>query len=159
MGVLETATDRAIVRRAGEGEKLWFFGGGVWTWKLDRADTGGELSVVEVAMEAGKKTPLHTHPIAESHWVLEGELRYRIDDEDIEVGVGDYVYVRAGVPHAFVVLSDARIVSIQPTDACEAFYRGASEPLAGSACVTDFGRIGASGQVNGGIEVLGPPPF
>jgi quercetin dioxygenase-like cupin family protein len=159
MSGLETATDRAIVRRAGAGEKRWFFGGGVWTWKLDEADTDGELSVAEVAMEPGKMTPLHTHPIAESHWVLEGELRYRIDDEDVEVGVGDYIYVRAGVPHAFVVLSAARIVSIQPSSACEAFYRGASEPWEGSACVTDFGRIGESGRLHGGIEVLGPPPF
>src|SRR4051812_7511527 len=127
MGVLELARDRAIVRRAGEGEKLWFFGGGVWTWKVDSAGTAAELRVVEVAMDAGKRTPLHTHPIAESHWVLEGELRYRIDDADVEVGVGDYVFVRAGVPHAFVVLSEARILSIQPSGECEAFYRGASE--------------------------------
>jgi quercetin dioxygenase-like cupin family protein len=159
MGVLELDTDRAIVRRAGEGEKLWFFGGGVWTWKVDSADTAGELSVVEVAMDAGKRTPLHTHPIAESHWVLAGELRYRIDDADVEVGAGDYVFVRTGVPHAFVVLSEARILSIQPSGACEAFYRGASEPLEDSACVTDFDRIGVSGRLNGGIEILGPPPF
>jgi quercetin dioxygenase-like cupin family protein len=159
MGGVETATDRAIVRRAGEGKKRWFFGGGVWTWKVNGADTGGELSVVEVEMEVGKMTPVHTHPIAESLWVLEGRLRYRIDDEDVEVGVGDYVYVRAGVPHAFVVLSAARVISIQPSNACEAFYLGASEPLEGSARVTDFGRISESGRLNGGIEVLGPPPF
>src|SRR3954470_10060197 len=134
MSGLETATDRAIVRRAGAGEKRWFFGGGVWTWKLDEADTDGELSVAEVAMEPGKMTPLHTHPIAESHWVLEGELRYRIDDEDVEVGVGDFVLVQAGVPHAFLVTSDhARILTIQSSCVCEPFYRGASEPLEGSA--------------------------
>ena len=62
--------------------------------------------------------------------------------------------------HAFKVVSDqARILSIQPTTACEAFYRGASEPLEGSARETDFGRIAESGRVNGGIEILGPPPF
>src|SRR3954452_9314848 len=144
-------TARAVVRRAGEGEQRWFFGGGIWTWKVSEAETGGELSVVEVAMDAGKRTPLHTHPIAESHWVLEGTIRYRIDDDDVEVGVGDYVLVQAGVPHAFVVLSDqARILSIHPPPACEAFYFGASEPLAGSACVTDFDLIAQSGRLHGG---------
>jgi quercetin dioxygenase-like cupin family protein len=160
MAGVGTATDRAVVRRSGEGEQLWFLGGGIWTWKADEADTGGELSVVEVAMDGGKRTPLHTHPIAESHWILEGEVRYRIDDEDLDVGVGDFVLVHAGVPHAFLVLSDhARMLTIQPSCVCEAFYRGASEPLAGSARETDFGRIAQSGQANGGIEILGPPPF
>jgi quercetin dioxygenase-like cupin family protein len=159
MSELETAS-RAVVRRAGEGERLWFFGGGIWTWKVDEADTGGSLSVVEVAMDGGKCTPLHTHPIAESHWILEGEIRYRIDEEDVEVGVGDFVLVQAGVPHAFLVLSEhARILTIQPSCVCEAFYRGASEPLEGSPRETDFARIGESGRVNGGIEILGPPPF
>jgi quercetin dioxygenase-like cupin family protein len=157
---VETATSRAVVRRAGEGERLWFFGGGIWTWKVDAADTGGSLSVVEVAMEEGKCTPLHTHPIAESHWILEGAVRYRIDDEDVEVGVGDFVLVQAGVPHAFLVLSQrARMLTIQPSGVCEAFYRGASEPFEGSSCETDFARIGESGRLNGGIEILGPPPF
>src|SRR4051812_39639311 len=115
MTEVDTAS-RAVVRRAGEGEQLWFLGGGVWTWKADQSVTGGELSVVEVLMEAGKRTPLHTHPIAESHWILEGEVRYRIDDEDVEVGVGDFVLVQAGVPHAFLVLSQqARMLTIQPS--------------------------------------------
>jgi quercetin dioxygenase-like cupin family protein len=148
------------VRRAGEGEQLWFLGGGVWTWKVTDADTDGELSVVEVSMEAGKRTPLHTHPISESHWILEGEVRYRIDDEDVEVGVGDFVLVQAGVPHAFLVLSErARMLTIQPSCVCEPFYRGASEPLEGSAREVDFARIAESGRANGGIEILGPPPF
>ncbi len=159
MGGVETAS-RAVVRRAGEGEKSWFFGGGVWTWKLDAGDTGGELSVVEVAMDAGKRTPLHTHPIAESHWLLEGECRYRIDDEDIDVAAGDFVMVPAGVPHAFLVLSEhARILSIQTPCACEPFYRGACEPLEGSARETDFDRIAESARAHGGIEIVGPPPF
>ena len=157
---LRTATSRVVVRRAGEGEQRWFHGGGVWTWKLREADSGGQLSVVEVAMDAGKRTPLHTHPIAESHWILEGEVRYRIDDEDIQVAAGDFVMVHAGVPHAFLVLSDqARILTIQSSCVCEPFYRGASEPLEASTRETDFGRIAESGRLHGGIEILGPPPF
>jgi quercetin dioxygenase-like cupin family protein len=155
-----STTNRAVVRRAGEGEQRWFHGGGVWTWKLSEAETGGELSVVEVEMDAGKRTPLHTHPIAESHWVLAGDLRYRIDDEVIDVGPGDFVLVRAGVPHAFLVLSEeARILSIQPSCVCEPFYRGASEPLEGSTRETDFSRIAESGRRHGGIDIVGPPPF
>jgi hypothetical protein len=68
--------------------------------------------------------------------------------------------VPAGVPHAFVVLSaTAKVLGIQPTCECEPFYLGASEPLEGSARVVDFGRIGQSAAANGGIEIVGPPPF
>ena len=153
-------TRAAVVRHAGEGEQCWFFGGGVWTWKLGDQDSGGELSVVEVTMDRDKMTPLHTHPIAESLWVLAGELVYHIDGEEIALGQDDFVLVPAGVAHAFKVVSDgARVLAIQPSTACEPFYRGASEPLEGSARVTDFDRIRESGRRNGGIELLGPPPF
>ena len=111
-------------------------------------------------MDGGKRTPLHTHPIAESMWVLEGAIRYHVDGSDVDLGVGDYVMVPAEVPHAFLVVSDrARILAIQASCDCEAFYLGASEPLEGSDRVTDFDRIGASALANGGITLLGPPPF
>ena len=156
-----TATQLApVIRRAGEGDKRWFFGGGVWTWKVSGEQSGGTLSVVEVEMEGGKQTPVHTHPIPESMWVLEGQIKYRIVDEDVVINAGDYVMMPAEIPHAFTVVSDmARILAIQPSDVCEAFYLGASEPLEGSARVTDFGRIAQSGQQNGGFTMVAPPPF
>jgi len=148
-----------VVRHAGEGTKRWFFGGGVWTWKASSED-GCALTVVEVEMEGGKSTPMHTHPIVESLWVLDGQLRYCIDGDYAELGVGDFAMVPAGVPHAFMVLSDsARVLAIQPSHDCEAFYIGASEPLEGSARETDFGKLGESAAANGGITILGPPPF
>ena len=86
--------------------------------------------------------------------MLAGELIYHIDGEDIALGQDDFVLVPAGVAHAFKVVSDeARVLAIQPSTACEPFYRGASEPLEGSARETDFGRIAESGRLNGGIEI------
>jgi quercetin dioxygenase-like cupin family protein len=156
----EQATLSAVVRRAGEGHQRWFFGGGVFTWKLTSVETGGELSVFEVELDGGKRTPLHTHPIAESLWVLDGHLRYRIDTDDVDIQAGDFVMVPSGIPHAFLVLSEhARLISIQPSGACEPFYLGASEPIEGSARETDFTRLAQSAAANGGIEIVGPPPF
>ena len=48
---------------------------------------------------------------------------------------------------------------------CEAFYRDASEPVSDDddrdigAGPVDMDRVRASAQKNGGIEILGPPPF
>ncbi len=44
----------------------------------------------------------------------------------------------------------------------EGFYRGASEPLTPGleeSAPVDFDRVRASAARNGGIEILGPPPF
>jgi hypothetical protein len=46
--------------------------------------------------------------------------------------------------------------------ACEAFYWDASVPAeagAPAAQVVDFQLVQASAERNGGIELLGPPPF
>jgi hypothetical protein len=68
--------------------------------------------------------------------------------------------VPAGVPHAFIVKSaTAKVLAIQPTCECEPFYLGASEPFEGSACIVDFARLALSAQQNGGIAIVGTPPF
>jgi quercetin dioxygenase-like cupin family protein len=155
----EQTTVKPVVRHAGEGAQRWFFGGGVWTWKVSKEDGLG-FSVVEVQMNGGKCTPLHTHPIAESLWVLEGQLRYRIEGGDLELGAGDFAVVPPGIPHAFMVTSEsARVVAFQPGHDVEAFYLGASEPLDGSSRETDWQKLEASAAANGGITILGPPPF
>src|ERR1044072_6801165 len=120
-----------VIRRAGEGEKRWFFGGGVFTWKLSSANE--DMHLFEVDMVEGKWTPLHPHPLSESMWVLDGHIQYRIDEDDHQLGPGDFVMVPAGVPHAFVVTSPtAKVLGIQQTCECEPFYLGASERSAGS---------------------------
>ena len=68
-----------------------------------------------------------------------------------------------GVPHAFLVTSEmARILFLETPGSSEAFYRGASEPATReleTAATVDFARVRASAERNGGIEILGPPPF
>ena len=99
----ERTTLAPVIRRAGEGEKRWFFGGGVFTWKLSSANE--DIGLWEVDMVEGKWTPIHTHPVSESMWVLDGQIQYRINDDEHELGAGDFVMVPAGVPHAFIVKS------------------------------------------------------
>ena len=71
--------------------------------------------------------------------------------------------VPRGVPHAFLVTSEsARLLTLETPGSSEAFYRGASEPLTPSLeaiAPVDFDRVRASAARNGGIEILGPPPF
>jgi quercetin dioxygenase-like cupin family protein len=153
-----------IVRAAGEGERLWFYGGGLHTWKVTAAESGGTFLLFEDVMSKGKTTPLHTHPkVDETLYMIEGEILLHIDGDEQRVGPGGVAMAPRGVPHAFLVISEeARILFLESPGTSEAFYRGASEPatneLEASAPV-DFARVRASAERNGGIEILGPPPF
>lgn len=152
-----------LVRNAADAERRWFYGGGVHTWLAKAEDTAGEFLLCEMEMEQGKLTPLHTHPADESLYVVAGEILVHLDGEEHVVAAGGLALAPRGVPHAFKVVSEggARLLCLHTPGTCEAFYLGASEPIDAATATgpVDFARIAASGEVNGGIELLGPPPF
>ena len=153
-----------IVRGEGEGEKLWFYGGGVHTWLVTSSETGGAFLLFDDVMTRGKTTPLHSHPeVDETLYMLEGEILLSVGGREQAVGSGGFAMVPRGLPHAFLVTSDrARILFLETPGSSEAFYRGASEALTPTLEATapvNFDRVRASATLNGGIEILGPPPF
>ncbi|HEV2415270.1 MAG TPA: cupin domain-containing protein [Candidatus Dormibacteraeota bacterium] len=153
-----------IVRVDGEGEKLWFYGGGVHTWLATSSETGGAFLLFDDVMTRGKTTPLHSHPgVDETLYMLEGEILLSVAGREQTVGSGGFAMVPRGLPHAFLVTSErARILFLETPGSSEPFYRGASEPLTPILEATtpiDFDRVRASASLNGGIEILGPPPF
>jgi quercetin dioxygenase-like cupin family protein len=151
-----------IIRAAGEGDKRSFLGGGLHTWKLLTEDTNGAFFLFEDVMSQGKTTPLHRHPEAdETIYVLEGELIVFVDGEESRVGPGGMSFVPRGVPHALLVVSEqAQLLTLQTPGTGQAFYRGASEPTTDEVSdAVDIARVRASAQENGGVELLGPPPF
>ena len=161
---MQTGKVVSIVRAAGEGERLWFYGGGLHTWKATAAETGGAFLLFEDVMSRGKTTPLHTHPqVDETLYVLDGEILVHIDGDEQRLGSGGVAVFARGVPHAFLVTSEtARILCLETPGSSEAFYRGASEPATAELEISapvDFARVRASAERNGGIEILGPPPF
>jgi quercetin dioxygenase-like cupin family protein len=162
--IMETKSSAtAIVRQPGEGASRWFFGGGVHTWKATAEETAGAFLLFEDEMGLNKVTPLHTHPDSdETMYILAGEILMHIDGIEHRVAAGGVVMAPRGVPHAFKVVQDrTRVLCLHTPGGAQAFYDGASEPIAPGqgTGVVDFDRIRESGRVNGGIEILGPPPF
>jgi quercetin dioxygenase-like cupin family protein len=154
----------AVIRQADEGERWWFYGGGIHLWKATMEDTDGAFFVLEDYLEKGKKTPYHTHPnAAECVYVIDGELRVMIDGKDEIVKAGGLTMTPPNTPHGFVVTSTtARILAIQVPGDGAAFYLGASEPATPeleAAAPVDFARVTESGNKTGGMVVVGPPPF
>jgi quercetin dioxygenase-like cupin family protein len=152
-----------IVRQAGEGERLGFAGGGVFTVKATAAETGGAFLLMEHRSVGGKSTPLHTHPEDEAIYVLEGELLVHIDGEEHHVGKGGFFVAPRGVPHAMLVTSEtAHMLALQTPGTGEAFYRDASDPVDSAtdpSLAPDWARLRKVAEVSDSIQLLGPPPF
>ena len=162
---METASRfGGLVRNRRDGERRWFFGGGVHTWMATAEETDGAFLLFEIDLVRGKLTPLHIHPDSEeSLYVLEGEIRLYLDGDEHRVTAGGLAVAARGVPHAFLVTSPtARLLCLHTPGCCQAFYLDASEPIAPDAPgdgAVSFDRVRESAQCNGGIEIIGPPPF
>jgi quercetin dioxygenase-like cupin family protein len=153
----------SVVRDVDDGDARWFYGGGVHRWKATAEETAGAFLLFEDRMDRGKVTPLHTHPSDETIVVLRGEIVMHLDGRDHNLGAGAMALAPRGVPHAFMVIADdTRLLCLHTPGSCEAFYRGASAPLddvVEADRTVDFDRVMRSAQENGGIEILGPPPW
>ncbi len=164
MTTTTTTTPVPIIRGAADGERRWFYGGGVHTWKATAAETNGAFLLFEDSMDRGKATPLHTHPASdETMVVLDGEIVMHMDGTDHRIASGGVAVAPRGVPHAFLVVSaTARLLCLHTPGSCQAFYWDASEPITNgkpAAQTVDFAVVQASAKANGGIVILGPPPF
>jgi quercetin dioxygenase-like cupin family protein len=153
-----------VIRQDGEGERLWFAGGGVFTMKASCEETGGSFSMWEDHVVRGKTTPLHLHPnMEEAIYVLEGEILVHVEGTEHRVGKGGLFVAPRGVAHAFLVTSEtARLLALISPGAGEAFFRSVSEPVTSAADETrspDFARLRDGAQRSDSIELLGPPPF
>jgi quercetin dioxygenase-like cupin family protein len=156
-------TPVSIVRAKGEGDKRWFFGGGLHTWKATSDETGGALLAFEDLLTNGKATPLHRHAEAdEAVYVLEGELIVQIDGTQRHLGAGGFSFAPRGVAHAFTVISpSARILTVHTPGVSQSFFTDASEPTDQTTPEgpVDFGRVHQAAQSSGATDILGPPPF
>jgi quercetin dioxygenase-like cupin family protein len=81
----------------------------VKVWTIKQNDTI-RINLVEMSGELA----LHQHPDAEhSVMVLDGRVRVRIKDQEVELSKGDFVSIPAGVPHKYWSLTKtSRLVSM-----------------------------------------------
>lgn len=153
-----------VIRGDGEGERLWFAGGGVWTMKATSEETGGAFTLLEDRMVRGKTTPLHVHPnLDETLIVLEGEILVYAEGREHRVEPRGVAVAPRGLAHAFMVTSEsALILVLQTPGSGEAFYRDATELATAETDPerTDWDRLRAAAERHPDIiKILGPPPF
>jgi len=119
----------ALAVRKGEGEARWWFGA-LAEIKATAADTGGQMTIVEVTEHPGAEAPLHVHRRDdEGFWVLEGDVTFEVGDTTIEASAGDYVFGPRDVPHRFTVGDQGcRMLFILVPGGIEDVIRATSEP-------------------------------
>lgn len=112
-----------------EGDARWW-GGGLAVIKAGAADTGGQMTIVEVTEPPGAEAPLHVHHNEdEAFWVLEGDVTFEIGGTTIEARPGDYAFGPRHIPHRYVV-GDAgcRMLFILTPGGFEGLVTAMSEP-------------------------------
>jgi quercetin dioxygenase-like cupin family protein len=117
--------------RKDEGEARWWFGA-LAEFKATAADTGGQMTIVEVTEHPGAEAPLHVHHRDdEGFWVLDGDVTFEVGGETIEASAGDYVFGPRGIPHRFTVGDHGcRMLFILVPGGIEDVIRATSEPAA-----------------------------
>ena len=121
----------ALAVRSDEGEARWWLGA-LAIIKATAADTGGNLTLLDVTDPPGVKAPLHVHHREdEAFWVLEGTLAFEVNDTTVEAGPGDYLFGPRDIPHRYTVGDQGcRMLFIFTPGGFEQLIRKLSEPAA-----------------------------
>jgi quercetin dioxygenase-like cupin family protein len=118
-----------VAVHTGQGEALWWFGA-LAEIKATAADTGGQMTIIEITEPPGYEAPLHVHRNEdESFWILDGDATFEVGDTKIEAHPGDYAYGPRDVPHRFTVgAAGCRMLFILTPGGFEDLVREMGEP-------------------------------
>jgi quercetin dioxygenase-like cupin family protein len=118
-----------VAVREDEGEARWWFNA-LAVIKATAADTGGQMTIVEMTEPPGAEAPRHVHHREdESFWILEGDVTLQVGDATIEAGAGDFAFGPRDVPHSYQVGdSGCRMLFICTPGGFEGLVRAMSEP-------------------------------
>lgn len=94
--------------------------------KISGKDTGQELAVFEqTGLTPNGGPPLHIHPNQDEwFYVIEGDYRFQVGEDQYSLKPGDTIFLPRGVSHAFIQLSEKgkMIVSYLPAGKMEGFF-------------------------------------
>jgi quercetin dioxygenase-like cupin family protein len=125
----QTRVLNPVAVREDEGEARWWFAA-LAVIKATAADTGGQMTIVEMTEPPGAEAPRHVHHREdESFWILEGDVTLRVGDATIEASAGDYAFGPRDIPHSYKVgESGCRMLFICTPGGFEGLVRAMSEP-------------------------------
>lgn len=149
-------TLKPLVVPGEQGEARWWLNC-LAVIKATAADTGGQMTIIEVTEGPGSEVPLHVHHREdEGFWILEGDVIFEVGDATIEARTGDYVFGPRDIPHRYTVgAAGCRMLFICTPAGFEELVRAMSVPADSRTLpppsneMPDFARIARIAQAHG----------
>jgi quercetin dioxygenase-like cupin family protein len=143
---------------------IWFLGA-LSQVRLSGEQTGGAFSLTDNLNSRGSGSPVHIHDGEdETLFVLDGELRVFVGEEDYTAGAGTAALLPRRLRHAYVVTSaTARFLTLHVPAGFEQFAAEVGQPAQAltlpptPAEPPDLAMV-AQVAARHGITILAPPP-
>jgi quercetin dioxygenase-like cupin family protein len=155
-----------VVRGPGEGQATWAMGS-LFERLAGAEQTDGAFDLSLVTQPPGIATPLHIHTNeAEAFYVLEGTMIYRAGEQVHHLAAGSFIYLPAGVPHAFRITgtTPVRFLGLAAPAGLMDLYDEVGMPasqrrLPGADGLSPAEEIPRWNEVGSryGLKVVGPP--
>lgn len=146
----------SLVLQPGEG-RLIDLGGFMMTVKATAESTDDTFTLLEATEPPHFGPPIHIHrDAAEAFYVLEGEYRIFINDDESRCPAGSFVYIPAGVAHGFRVGdSPSKKLNLYVPQAMVGYFDELAEAIVSGDADDEHLAVIARQY---GMEVLGPAP-
>lgn len=147
---------QAFVLRPGEGRAI-DLGNFRMSLKAAGEDTAQAFSLLEADEPPNFGPPMHIHhDAAEAFYVLSGEYRIFVGDDEYTCPAGSFIYIPAGAPHGFRVGAvPSRKLNIYTPAAMVGYFDELSAAIARDEM--DDETLGEIAR-RYGMEVIGPRP-
>ena len=129
------AAGRLLHRPAATGPAFWG-PGDHYTFLVTGEESGGAYFAMEALVPPGGGPPPHVHSREdETFYLLEGEIEFRLGDDVVAAGPGDFVNVPRGTVHCFhnAGTATARMILTFTPAGMERFFEETLEPAPAGA--------------------------
>lgn len=123
--------------------------------KISAKDTGSHLTVFEYQGYEKGGPPLHYHMNQdEIFFIVEGEYRFQVGEEQYTLTTGDTIFLPRKVPHTFAQITNTgkMVFMFQPSGKMEDFFRAL-----GALTATPAPEQGAKLFEDHDMKIVGPP--
>jgi quercetin 2,3-dioxygenase len=123
--------------------------------KVSKKDTNNQLSIFEYTGFEKSGPPLHVHFAQDEVFqVTEGRYRFVVGEEQMQLNVGDTIFLPRNIPHTWIQLTDKGKLNymVQPAGTMEEFFRKMSA-LTKPPTPEEAQKI----HLAHGMKVMGPP--
>jgi quercetin dioxygenase-like cupin family protein len=159
-----TGVTRSVISSPDIQAAIWFLGA-LSQLRVTGEQTGGAFAVADHLARRGNASPVHVHDRDdETFFVLDGELRVLVGDEEHTAGPGTVAVLPRRVSHAYVVISvTARFLTLHTPAGFERFATEVGDPAQTltlpppPAGPPDFAAL-AQAAARHQITILAPPP-